>query len=312
MEAEIPKKKQIIIERILNKKIGLITKAFLLKNDPDLDRDVITDYLIFKNIDVIRDYLKHPEQFIPPARSASEWSDTELDYYLIREPIPVGVEVMFGSKKEILLPEKVQKFLKFNNDELLENYTSKASDKLPLSKFAALYCSYFEKPAYEARVDNIITYFFQKIFGKEFLVEFQVPFDLYVNNSNKDAIADIALSDIPLKKCQGLIVVEDKTSKNVTGNHVAQMIAEGIAVAQQKEWKELWPVYMVGVVGMVFNIYKAIFSKELLNNVQKGINCYEATKILKLSEKINLEHEIGREKLAKILTRIKDDLKTRL
>ena len=48
MEIEIPKRQQILIEGILNKKIGLITKAYLLKTHPNIDKDAVLDYLVSK------------------------------------------------------------------------------------------------------------------------------------------------------------------------------------------------------------------------------------------------------------------------
>ena len=316
MEIEIPQRQKILIEGILNKKVGLITKAYLLKTDPDIDKNAVLDYIISKDMNFLRDYLKHPELNIPPPHSASEWSNSELNYYLVGGvdyTIPVSYEVFFGSKKECILPEKIQKFLSFNDNKLLSIYRLGIGpeEDIPISEFASLYSSYHAKINYEARVDNLFKHFLHKVCGKKFLAEFQVPFDLHVNNAVKDATADLVISDMPFRKHQGLIVVEDKTTKNVSGNHEAQMIAEGIAVAQQKEWKEEWPVYMVAAVGLIFSIYKATFSKEFLLNVRKGINCYEATKIQKLQESFNLEIEIEREKLAKVFVRITEELKKR-
>ena len=155
-------------------------------------------------------------------------------------------------------------------------------------------------------------YFFHKICGKDFLVETQVPFELYVNKAQKEATPDIAISHKHLEKCQGLIIVEDKTAKNVTYNHEAQLIAEGIAVAQQKQWKEEWTVYMVGIVGLIVTIYKANFSQELLKNVENGINCCEGTKIFKLEDSFDFEDENERELLAKVLIRITEELRKRV
>lgn len=316
MEIEIPKRQQILIEGILNKKIGVITKAYLLKTDPNLDKDAVLDYLISKDMNVIRDYLKHPEQLIPPPRSAYEWSNSELEYYLVGGKdftIPVSYEVFFGSKKEAILPEKIQKFLKFHDNKLLQSYRKcKPPEKLPNSEFFTLFSSYYGRPAYEARVDNLMRYFFHKICGKDFLAEMQVPLELYVNKTQKEATPDVAITDMPLRRCQELIIVEDKTTKNVTCNHEAQIIAEGIAVAQQKQWKEEWTVYMVGIVGLIVTIYKANFSQELLKNVANGINCCEGTKIFKLEDSFDFEDENERELLAKVLIRITEELKKRL
>ena len=53
---------------------------------------------------------------------------------------------------------------------------------------------------------------------------------------------------------KGLLAVEDKI---INSKGFPQIIAEGIAVAQQKDWNLNWPVYMIYYCGLEIKIFKA-------------------------------------------------------
>lgn len=71
------------------------------------------------------------------------------------------------------------------------------------------------------------------------------------------------------------------------------MIAEGIAVAQQNNWKCEWPVYMVLCRGLDIEFYKAYFSKIFLDNVREGYDCVEKTSIYKLDSPLDIMQELN-------------------
>ena len=263
-----------IIESILQRQdIGIVAKASFLKNDPGLESKSLQNYLVNNEYETIGYCLVAPEKLIPVAKSALEWSNDELEYYLIKFQEKNESE-MFG-QIDLSLPKKLEYFLDLHTDVFLAEYlqNTKQNDWKTFSEFAALYHSERSQPNIEARVDNLIRYLVHKALGKDFLVEIQAPLDLFVNKTKKDAIGDISVCHHSNVKLKGLVVVEDKTMKNVTGTLEAQLIAEGIAVAQQKEWNLKWPVFMVSTIGRELNFYKAIFSETLLRNIREGYDC---------------------------------------
>ena len=125
------------------------------------------------------------------------------------------------------------------------------------SEFAALWHSEQNQP--KARVDNFVGYFIHKAVGKDFLVENQVHLDLFVYKTKKDAIVDVSVCHHSNIKLKELVVVEDKVLKNVTGTLEAELIAQGIAAAQQNGWDLKWPVYLISAIGRTIQFYKATF-----------------------------------------------------
>ena len=73
-----------------------------------------------------------------------------------------------------------------------------------------------------------------------YLIKQELSFEQTVGGKNKEAIPDFTL--ISRYQIKGLIIVEDEKSQ---GDAYAQIIAEGIAVAQQSDWKCEWPIYSV-------------------------------------------------------------------
>jgi hypothetical protein len=310
---------QTIIEILERKDIGVIGKAFLLKNDKNLNKSLVHDYLALKGFDLIKYYYKQPELLIPSPKSASYWTyESEMQYYSIKI-VERNYENMFGNQ-EIVLPTKAQNFLTLHTDEFLMNYPVSMKDEnfQNFSEFASLYDSYLDQlevKNYEARVDNLVQSFIRNVIREDFLVETQVSFNLCVNEDTTcEAIVDVAISNQFKKKIKAVLVVEDKTTKNVTKNLECQLIAEGIAAAQQDGWSHEWPVYMISSVGLALKFYKAVFSKEFINNVKMGYDCGFSTEISKLEIPIlyfNLDKESGRKEAAIILNRIVAEVRKR-
>ena len=298
--------------------IGIYAKCILLeeKIDINLDEDLVYNYLDEKDETSVRYYLEHNEERendIPRPRSASEWTKLELKYYsiaIVKKDYPQ----MFPNDN-LILPDKIQKFLNVHSDVFLESY---AREKLKpgfkdFSDFGNLFASYRQKKTEESRVDNIIRSFLRKIFPKDFNVEFQVTNKLKVCNSKCKAKTDVSVSDVTMEIANEVIVVENKTIANVTDSLEAQLVAEGIAVTQNKKWKEEWPIYMIATTGLSLEFYKAFFSKKFLKNVAKGFDCNFQTEVFKLQYglDIDLAREDGRKLAAIILWGIAEECKSR-
>ena len=316
----LPKAQQIrFIKRLVARDdIKFLAKSVILEDHFDINLD---DALTFDLLEELKEtdliyYLEYPEErekLIPPPKSASDWSDLELNYYSI-SIIKIDYGKMFGPDA-VSLPAKIEKFLKFHTDEFLGRY---ASEKLKpnfsdFSDFGNLFVSYANKKKEESRVDNIVRYFIRKIFGKDFNVETQVTCKLKVNKAKCKAITDVSVSDATIEAANEVIVVEDKTLSNVTESLEAQLIAEGIAVTQQKKWKIPWPIYLITSTGLSLQFYKAVFSQKLLSNVEKGYDCGFVTEVLKLDHglDIDLGREDGRRSAALLLYRIAEDCRSR-
>ena len=307
------KNKEYVIAKILNKPIEDLNKAYLIRKTVCLNEDFVFEYLENK-YDVILAYyfeLKVPNNLlIPLPKSASEWSQCELDFYSINL-IESDEKTMFGSE-DIDLSPNVKEFLEFHTDEFLDNYKTliKTPNFSKFSDFAAAFTKYNQVMTLEARVDDLATQFLVSVCEKDFFVQRQVPHNLRVGCCDKDATSDISLSDM-ITDIDGVVLVEDKTLKNVTEKLEAQLIAEGLAVAQQRVWKEEWTVYMISIVALKVTFYTAVFPKKLIDNVKEGFTTKNQTFVLKLKKSFNLGYSKNREEMAMIFKRILKDLRKR-
>ena len=104
-----------IIESILQRQdIGIVAKASFLKNDPGLESKSLQNYLVNNEYETIGYCLVAPEKLIPVAKSALEWSNDELEYYLIKFQEKNESE-MFG-QIDLSLPKKLEYFLDLHTE----------------------------------------------------------------------------------------------------------------------------------------------------------------------------------------------------
>lgn len=99
------KHQKFLIDQILKMPEEDLSKAYLIRQNKNLDEDFVFDY--FENkYDVILAYylgLKDPKnELIPSPKSASDWSKFELDYYKI-VIVESDEKTMFGSEDIYLL-----------------------------------------------------------------------------------------------------------------------------------------------------------------------------------------------------------------
>ena len=308
--------KKLIDEILSMNDIGTIAKAYLIRKNENISYNVAFEYLMSMNYNTMLTYLKRPDMSIPAPNSASKWSEKEIEYYLITPPVDVD-EKKFGVDQLKDLPLDVKNFLDFHNDDFLVYYKkallSKSVAKTKVSKFAMKYISYFNETNRESLIDNLMASFLDNVFGKEFVVDTQTPLKLKVNENDCEAITDVCVIDgVSGWKC--VVVVEEKTDINKEdkeGNPLAQLIAEGIAVAEQSDWKEEWPVYMVLCKGLRLNFYQASFSEIFLNNVRMGFDCSKKTILYHLDQEMSLETEKGRFSAARVFCQIGEECEKR-
>lgn len=311
LKEELQKK---LIDEILSRSdIGTIAKAYLIRKNENVSYNFAFEYLMSMKYNTMLTYLKRPDMSIPVSNSASKWSEKEIEYYLITPPVDVD-ETFFGVDQLKDLPLDVKNFLELHNDDFLIYYKkavlSKSVANTKVSKFAMKYISYFNETNRESHIDNLMASFLDNVFGKEFVVDTQTPLKLKVNENDCEAITDVCVID-GVTGWKGVVVVEDKTDINMEGNPLAQLIAEGIAVAEQSDWKEEWPVYMILCKGLRLNFYQATFSEIFLNNVRMGFDCSKKTILYHLDQEMSLETEKGRFSAARVFCKIREECEKR-
>jgi len=306
---------KIIDEILAMSDIGTIAKAYLIRKNENINYQVSYQYLLSKQYNTMLTYLNRPDMHIPFPNSASKWSKKEFEYYLIQTK-NVDEKEMFGPDHFQDMPLEVKNFLELHDDNFLIHYKNAVLNKnVPIdkiSKFAMKYISYLNENNRESHIDNLMASFLDNVFGKDFIVDTQTPFKLTVNDTECEAITDVCVFD-GTSGINGVVTVEDKTENNNEGDAFAQMIAEGIAVSEQSDWKEEWPVFMVLSKGLRLNFYQAIFSKIFLDNVRNGFDCAQKTFIYHLDQEFSLENEKGRFSAARVFTFFREEcLKRRI
>lgn len=210
------KKYLIVIENILKMAEDDLTKALLIAQNKKLNDDFVFDYLEEKH-DVVLTYyieLQDPNNhLIPSPKSTSEWSEFELDYKI--NIVESDEKKMFGSEDAFLSPH-TKEFLETHTDDFVKQYKTllKTPNFNKFSDFASAIIEYKDNITNEGILDDVLSEFLKSVREKDFYVKRQVPLILKVGNFEKDAISDISLKDMKLN-CDGVVVVEYKTTKNV-------------------------------------------------------------------------------------------------
>ena len=206
--------------------------------------------------------------------SGSDWAIEHLDHFSIVFE-DVGVDAICNRVK---ISNKANEFLTTN-----ANLTSRSFVGIKGNELANAATNDFQRkvmfvllnPSKESCVDVMVQSLLEGILDDRFLVEQRYKMPLVVSNTKTEATADIVAILFP-QFYIGVIVVENKpeATSDTNTQHAcaeAQMISEGIAVAQQDQWSPSIPVYMLLVMKTNISIYKADFTEEFIRSVKTGM-----------------------------------------
>ena len=322
-----------ILDGLCNLKINerkIAEKLYTLISEDILSESDVIQYLLQKELNYILECFcsidsnySDTKRRKPPPVSGSDWTNVELDYYNTN-----FVDVSYESiVKIVTLSDKATRFIEDNKNLTQNALTEEGEINLVDAKateFQKHILLVLNNPSKESCVDNMFSCFMRNVLDNEFLVELRYDIQLFVSNTKKKATADIVAILFP-QFYIGVIVVEDKsreTSKTDTQweNTEAQMIAEAIAIVQQKKWPKNMPIFMFRVMEIYVSVYKAVFTTEFIDSVKNGIKRNIPIEIMRYSPidpkfegktpGCNLLKSSERELLAKILYSISQEIKT--
>ena len=222
-----------------------------------------------------------PQNRLPP-HSPSNWSGKELKFYKIETERCTNID-------EFIVLENMDQHAK----DFVEKYKDLSYLDMGFKKAVKESMDDFTRPLYfvftqmkiESHVDNLMSILFKGVLPPEhFYVFYHYPFSFQIGGDETKSIPDLAVFYVP-KELIGVIVVEDKAqgAKDLKPEDAeAQAIAEAIAVCQQENWIENYPIYFIRSIGYNLTFYKAIFSKEFLEDVKLGNERKTITKVRKL------------------------------
>ena len=300
---------------IQNNRIGIISKSLKLAQNRFLNKMFLYEYLNVQGQNILAEYVYDPKlakMKKPNAHSASDWSQTELDYYCIDFDYK-SLDQMFGSEiHDSKLDDDVQFFLKKHEGAFFYKYRTDFwynpnRQIKDYDNYCSLLCTYESYSTNEANVNQIIGYLLNLNFEKEFVVVPEFSLALWVDKQQKEAKPDFSLAEILKEKIQGfLVVVENKTDENFKS--FARLMAAGIAVAQQPEWKKERSVYMILCQGLALTFFKAQFSETILENVNEGNDSAEKFNVKRMNRTLNLSYADDLLMIAEIFSVIKKEL----
>jgi hypothetical protein len=223
----------------------------------------------------------------PPASSGNEWSNRELSYYSIHVREVENISDICNIRE---VPNKAACFLNENQEFDPSIITSTRITRDVLRKFHNDFqrsvVFVMTDPKHESFVDCMVETYLRNILPQDnFFVQMRYTMKLRVHNSVKYATPDLAVILYPEMRV-GVIIVEDK-SKDRAGttmqqdNTEAQIIAEAIAVAQQDNWPQNMPVFMLRVLSTSISIYRAMFTTDFIQSVERGNRRIEPTVVLR-------------------------------
>lgn len=208
------------------------------------------------------------------AASGSDWTLEHIDHFdIVFENVDVG-----DICNTFTISKKAEKFLTDNTSLTSRSFVGiKGEDLANAAKtdFQRKVMFVLLNPSKESCIDVMMQTFLESILGDRFLVEQRYKMQLTVSNVIKEATADLVTILFP-QFYIGVIVVENKQeaasdTENQQAYAEAQMIAEGIAVAQQDQWSPNIPIYMLLVMRTSISIYKANFTEEFIRSVKTGM-----------------------------------------
>ncbi|KXN73245.1 hypothetical protein CONCODRAFT_167604 [Conidiobolus coronatus NRRL 28638] len=211
-----------------------------------------------------------------PAASGSSWDDKTLRYYKVEFEDVDQPEKIIPQKALPVATSKAELFLNCNKDLTPATFADQEVEiSLANTPFKKHIMFLTHNPSKESCVDDVFKSFLSSILDDSFLIKTHYDMNLQVSKTKKKATADIVVVHFPSLTI-GVVVIEDKSRdasrKNSDWTEAeAQLIAEGISVAQQKRWPENMPVFMILVLDTYVSIYRALFTSEFLNSVKIGI-----------------------------------------
>jgi len=228
------------------------------------------------------------KRIVPPASSGSDWTnERELAYYciVIQDINDIGeiCEIKDFSKEAFCFIDKNKNF---NPSVILSSKITRELMQQFNNDFQRSVVFVISNPAQESCVDCMMESYLRNILPEsDFFIQVRYTMRLRVNNVNKNATPDVAIILFP-DIYVGVIVVEDKSkyrgiTANQQDNAEAQMIAEGIAVAQQTNWPTNMPVFMLRVISTKISVYKATFTRDFLQSVETGKRRTKPTVVLR-------------------------------
>ena len=207
--------------------------------------------------------------------SGSEWTIDTLGYFnVIFNNVIDSNEICQTAD----LDERASTFLQANSNLSYRSFADKEGIDLANAAetdFQRKIMFVLLNPAKESCVDVMVQALLEGVLCKRFLVEQRYRMQFTISNVTKEATADMVAILFP-QLYIGVIVVENK-SENASdmdyqqSNAEAQMISEGIAVAQQDNWSTNIPVYMLLTFKTSIIFYKAEFTHEFVRSVKYGI-----------------------------------------
>ena len=205
--------------------------------------------------------------------SGNEWDEEQLDYFSV-----VFEDINENDICEIVeVDGKAKQFLAENSSFTQTTFVGKKDIDLAnaaTSDFQRKVMFVLLNPSKESCVDVMMQSFLENILDSRFLVEQRYKMPLLLSKKKREATADVVAILFP-QIYVGVIVVEDKPedtseTEQQQSRIEAQLVAEGIAVAQQKHWPKDSPVYMLRVLKTSISIYKANFTDEFINSIKNG------------------------------------------
>lgn len=303
------------VDQILeDKSFGQIGKIFKLHEHKVFNKKIVQEHLFTNNLTILEELFCNPakvKKMRPQAKSADKWDQTFLDYYQISFQFQSEEEMFGDTYKEDLkiLPKQVKEFLDQHPLGSIKKYEKtlwedpKANDD-DIDEYSKLICD----SRRSANSNDVIRHLLNKYF-KSFVVRSELILNLWVCNKIRVARPDFTLMETGYQSIlKGLVVFEDKIENN---NGIPQLIAEGIAVVQQPNWNLNWPVYMIYCKGFYLQVYKAFFSKNLIDNIKNGYDCFYKTIVFCLKGKIRLDDEEDLIHLSFVFNAIKSEIKSR-
>ena len=262
------------ISKVLQLNITDSTKAkhliILCKEHPEL-YESITDLLIDRQQNsllslFITEYYESKEKL-----RGSKWTYEQLDYFKIDFQDTSNTADICPTSQ---INEDAQCFLHDNKD--IDGYfelTEESQISSVINTAFKGYLLYVQKSP-SSCVDDAVRELLQQTLGNNFLVKTRYDMTLSMSNGSTKATADVLAIFIP-KLYMGVIIVEDKPHETSKTNEQqsdaeAQMVAEALAIVQQKRWPLNKPIFMLRVLETNITFYKACFTNELISSVTKG------------------------------------------
>jgi len=258
------KKAESIYKLMLDHKITQSdVTEFLFKNNL---KSVAEAFFTFEEVGIVKRKIN--------AVSGSDWTEEHIKYFnVIFEDVIKSDEIC----QIVDISKKANKFIEDNkdlNDLSFAGRKGKNLAKAARTDFQRKVMFVLLNPSKESCVDVMMQTFLENILDERFLVEQRYKMQLTISNIKKEATADVVAILFP-QFYIGVIVVEDKPENTSETeyqhlNTEAQIVSEGIAVAQQEQWPSNTAVYMLRVMKTNVSIYKANFDKEFINSVKNG------------------------------------------